>query len=285
MTDNNRILELFLSAKRIEGCSEKTLYYYNNSIREMFVNIDKPILEISADDLRGYLMNVFSARGWSKTTLNNNRRILSSLYKWLEDEDYIHKSPMRRIHNVKVDKKIKETITEDGIEMLRCVCDNIRDVAIIDLLTATGMRVGELVGLNRSSIDFNARECIVFGKGNKERVVYFNATTENSIRDYLDKRIDDNPALFVSLIPPYERIRINTVGVSLREIGKRAGLKKIHPHKFRRTMATRAIGKGMPIEQVQKILGHVRIDTTMLYAMVDQDNVKNSYKNLFDKEE
>jgi len=284
MTDNNRILELFLSAKRIEGCSEKTLYYYNNTIREMFAGIGKPVLDISADDLRGYLMDVFSARRWSKTTLNNNRRILSSLYKWLEDEDYIHKSPMRRIHNVKVDKKIKETITEDGIKILRATCNNLRDEAIIALLAATGMRVGELVGLNRSNVDFSTRECIVFGKGNKERIVYFDAMTENSLRDYLDKRIDDNPALFVSLLPPYKRLLGGGISWKIREIGKAAGLKKIHPHKFRRTMATRAIDKGMPIEQVQKILGHVRIDTTMLYAMVDQNNVKNSYKNLFDKE-
>ena len=276
--DNAGLLESFISAKRIEGCSEKSLKYYETTTRQMFDAVNKPVREMTTDDLRGYLSRFQKERGSSKVTIDNMRRIFSSFFGWLEDEDYILKSPVRRIHKIKTDKVIKETFTDEGLEQLRDACEEIRDLAIIDLLASTGMRVGELVNLNREDVNFNERECVVFGKGNSERIVYFDARTKIHLRNYLDTRTDNNPALFVSLTMPRERLLIGGVETRLREIGERAELQKVHPHKFRRTLATRAIDKGMPIEQVQKLLGHVKIDTTMGYAQVQQANVKNSHR-------
>ena len=276
--ENDKLLEVFISAKRIEGCSEKSLTYYDNTIRRMIFLVNRPIREISTDDLRGYLADYQKERGSSKVTIDNMRRIFSSFFGWLEDEDYILKSPVRRIHKVKTDKPIKETFSDESLELLRDACDEIRDLAMIDLLASTGMRVGELVRLNREDINFHERECVVFGKGNSERLVYFDARTKIHLLNYLESRIDANPALFASLAKPHKRLMIGGIATRLREIGKRADMPKVHPHKFRRTLATRAIDKGMPIEQVQRLLGHVKIDTTMHYAMVNQTNVKNSHR-------
>jgi len=277
-TGNEGLLDVFISAKRIEGCSEKSLKYYDATIRNMFVCIDKSIREINTDDLRCYLANYQKERSSSKVTIDNMRRIFSSFFGWLEDEDYILKSPVRRIHKIKTEKTVKDTFSDEGLELLRDACEEIRDLAMIDLLASTGMRVGELVRLNREDINFHERECVVFGKGSSERVVYFDARTKIHLLNYLNGRIDTNPALFVSLAVPNERLMIGGVETRLREIGKRTDLYKVHPHKFRRTLATRAIDKGMPIEQVQLMLGHVKIDTTMHYAMVNQANVKNSHR-------
>jgi site-specific recombinase XerD len=276
--ENKELLEIFLSAKSIEGCSVKTLKYYDSTIKALFTDVKKPAREINTDDLRGYLANYQNKRGSSKVTIDNMRRIFSSFFGWLEDEDYILKSPVRRIHKVKTDKTIKETFTDESLELLRDACREIRDLAMVDLLASTGMRVGELVGLNREDISFYERECVVFGKGGNERVVYFDARTKIHLLNYLESRSDDNPALFVALDKPKERLLIGGVETRLREIGKRADIQKVHPHKFRRTLATRAIDRGMPIEQVQQLLGHVKIDTTMRYAMVRQANVKNSHR-------
>lgn len=275
---NDTLLKSFLSAKRIEGCSEKSLKYYEATIGTMLDKIFLPIREISTDYLRGYLSDYQQARGSSKVTIDNMRRIFSSFFGWLEDEDYILKSPVRRIHKIKTDKPIKETFSDESLELLRDACDEIRDLAMIDLLASTGMRVGELVRLNREDINFHERECVVFGKGGSERVVYFDARTKIHLLNYLGSRNDKNVALFSTLASPHERLLIGGVESRLREIGKRADMNKVHPHKFRRTLATRAIDKGMPIEQVQHLLGHVKIDTTMHYAMVNQANVKNSHR-------
>lgn len=277
-TDNGGMLDVFIAAKRIEGCSDKSLKYYTFTVRQMLNSMGKHFREISTDDLRGYLANYQKDRGSSKVTIDNMRRIFSSFFGWLEDEDYILKSPVRRIHKIKTDKPIKETISDEGLELLRDACDEIRDLAIVDLLASTGMRVGELVNLNRGDMNFHERECVVLGKGGSERMVYFDARTKIHLLNYLESRDDNNPALFVSLNQPYERLLVGGVETRLRKIGKRADLKKVHPHKFRRTLATRAIDKGMPIEQVQRLLGHVKIDTTMHYAMVNQSNVKNSHR-------
>lgn len=277
-TDNIGLLEVFTAAKRIEGCSEKSLKYYDSTIRAMLGTVGRPVREISTDDLRGYLASYQRERHSSKVTIDNMRRIFSSFFGWLEDEDYILKSPVRRIHKVKADKPIKETFSDEGLELLRDACDEIRDLAMVDLLASTGMRVGELVNLNREDINFHERECVVFGKGGSERVVYFDARTKIHLLNYIDSRNDSNPALFVSLTKPHERLLIGGVETRLKEIGSKADMQKVHPHKFRRTLATRAIDKGMPIEQVQRLLGHVKIDTTMHYAMVNQTNVKNSHR-------
>ncbi|SLM18273.1 Integrase family protein [uncultured spirochete] len=276
--ENGGLLEVFIAAKRIEGCSEKSLKYYDATVRAMLKAVKKPVREIATDDLRQYLANYQKERGSSKVTIDNMRRIFSSFFGWLEDEDYILKSPVRRIHKVKTEKTIKETFSDEGLELLRDACEEIRDLAMIDLLASTGMRVGELVQLNREDINFHERECVVFGKGGSERMVYFDARTKIHLLNYLDSRSDDNPALFVSLTLSNERLLIGGIETRLREIGKRADMQKVHPHKFRRTLATRAIDKGMPIEQVQRLLGHVKIDTTMHYAMVNQANVKNSHR-------
>ena len=276
--NNGGMLDVFIAAKRIEGCSDKSLKYYTFTVRQMLNSIGKHFREISTDDLRGYLADYQKFRGSSKVTIDNMRRIFSSFFGLLEDEDYILKSPVRRIHKIKTDKPIKETISDEGLELLRDACDEIRDLAIVDLLASSGMRVGELVNLNRGDMNFHERECVVLGKGGSERMVYFDARTKIHLLNYLESRDDNNPALFVSLNQPYERLLVGGVETRLRKIGKRADLKKVHPHKFRRTLATRAIDKGMPIEQVQRLLGHVKIDTTMHYAMVNQSNVKNSHR-------
>lgn len=276
--DNERLTELFLSAKRVEGCSEKSLKYYCSTISAMLEKVSKRVQEIETDDLREYLTNYQTERQSGKVTIDNIRRILSSFFSWLEDEDYILKSPVRRIHKVKAASTVKETYTDEALEQMRDNCDNLRDLALIDMLASTGMRIGELVLLNHEDINFAERECVVFGKGDKERIVYFDARTKIHLQNYLDSRTDGNNALFVTLRAPHERMNIGGIEVRLRELGKRLGIPKVHPHKFRRTLATMAIDKGMPVEQLQRLLGHQRIDTTMQYAMVKQQNVKLAHK-------
>ena len=272
------MIEMFISAKRIEGCSEKTLHYYKKTIESMVLGIKKTPPQITTDDLRRYLTNYQLQRKSSKVTIDNIRRILSSFFSWLEDEDFILKSPVRRIHKVKTAKIVKDTYTDEALELMRDNCTTVRDLAMIDLLASSGMRVGEMVALNRDDISFNERECVVFGKGSKERLVYFDARTKIHLQNYLNSRTDNNLALFVSLKAPYERLLTGGVETRLRELGRRLNLPKVHPHKFRRTLATTAIDKGMPIEQVQQLLGHQKIDTTMHYAMVKQQNVKLAHR-------
>ena len=276
--ENARLTDAFLSAKRIEGCSEKSLSYYRKTIETMSEKIGKGITHISTNDLRSYLTGYQTERKSSKVTIDNIRRILSSFFSWLEDEDYILKSPVRRIHKVKTAVTIKETYTDEALETMRDHCNSLRDLALIDMLASTGMRVGELVLLNRDDINFEERECVVFGKGSKERMVYFDARTKIHLQNYLAQRTDSNNALFVSLKAPYERLQIGGVESRLRELGKRLSLPRVHPHKFRRTLATMAIDKGMPVEQLQRLLGHQRIDTTLQYAMVKQSNVKIAHR-------
>jgi len=276
--ENSRLTNAFLSAKRIEGCSEKSLAYYRKTIETMTERIGKGITHITTNDLRSYLTDYQTERKSSKVTIDNIRRILSSFFSWLEDEDYIMKSPVRRIHKVKTATTIKETYTDEALEKMRDNCETLRDLAMIDMLASTGMRVGELVLLNRDDINFEERECVVFGKGSKERMVYFDARTKIHLQNYLAQRTDSNIALFVSLKAPYERLQIGGVETRLRELGKRLSLPKVHPHKFRRTLATMAIDKGMPVEQLQRLLGHQRIDTTLQYAMVKQSNVKIAHR-------
>lgn len=276
--ENAELLSVFLSAKKIEGCSDKTIRYYQSSIEKLMVAVAKNVRKINTNDIRCYLADMQEKRGLSKVTIDNLRRIFSSFFSWLEDEDYITKSPVRRIHKVRTDKLVKEVLTDENVEILRDSCTEIRDIAMIDFLLSTGVRVGELVKINRTDIDFQERQCKVFGKGNKEREVYFNARTKIHLQQYLNSRTDENPALFVSLTKPHTRLTIGGVEVRIRKLGKAVKLNKVHPHKFRRTLATMAIDKGMPIEQVQKLLGHVRIDTTLHYAMVNQVNVKMAHR-------
>jgi site-specific recombinase XerD len=276
--DSNGLITMFIDAKRIEGCSEKTLKYYQTTIDATVSSLSKNVRHILTEDLRTYLTEYQSKNQLSRVTIDNIRRILSSFFSWLEDEDYIIKSPVRRIHKVKTTSSIKDTYSDEDLEKMRDSCEEKRDLALIDILASTGMRVGELVLLNQSDIDFNERECKVLGKGNKERIVYFDARTKIHLQEYLNSRDDDCEALFVSLKVPHSRLTIGGVESRVREIGKRIDIEKVHPHKFRRTLATKAIDKGMPIEQLQQLLGHKRIDTTLQYAMVKQSNVKLAHK-------
>lgn len=275
---NEGLLSKFMSAKRVEGCSVKTLNYYQSVLLKLFSMVPVSVLHMKTEHIRSYLSAYADRTKCSKSNLDNIRRILSSFFTWLEEESYILKNPVRRIHKIKVDKTVKETYSDEAMERMRDECHCLRDLAIIDLLASSGMRVGELVRLNREDIDFDNRECIVFGKGSKERPVYFDARTKIHLKNYLDSRTDDNPALFVSLLKPYNRLQISGVEIRLRSLGRELGIPKVHPHKFRRTLATRAIDKGMPIEQVQRLLGHTQIDTTMQYAMINQKNVKVSHQ-------
>lgn len=275
---NGAMLEAFLSAKRLEGCSERTIGYYTSVLTAFLGGVDKGLRGVTTEDVRGYLIAYGNRSGVCKVTVDNVRRVISSLFSWLEAEDYILKSPVRRIKKIRFPKSIKPVISDEEMVAMRDGCEVIRDLAIVDLLASTGMRVGELVRLDRDDIDFEGRQCVVRGKGDKERRVYFDARTKVHLSEYLDGRNDSNPALFVSLDARANRLEISGVELRLREMGQKLGLGRIHPHKFRWTMATRAIDKGMPIEQVQVLLGHSKIDTTLCYAMVEQENVRQSHR-------
>mgnify|MGYP004539167037 FL=1 len=275
---NDEFLKMFLAAKRIEGCSDRTISYYQTTVKHLLSKTENSVRKITTEEMREYLSNYQKRNDCSNVTIDNVRRNISSFFSWLEEEDYILKSPMRRIHKIKTKTVVKSTISDEGIELLRDNCKEKRDLAIIDLLYSTGIRVGELVNLNIEDIDLEGRECVVYGKGDKERRVYFDAKAKVHLKEYIETRIDDNEALFVTLDAPHDRLKISGVEIRLRKLGRELNLERIHPHKFRRSMATRAIDKGMPIEQVQKILGHSQIDTTMQYAMVNQNNVKSAHQ-------
>ena len=278
LDENKAMIESFISSKQIEGCSDRTIKYYKEIIDKFNNNFDKSIKKITTEEIRSYLSNYKEMSTCGSTTIDNIRRVLSSFFSWLEDEDYIIKSPIRRIHKIKTPTTVKEVLTDENLEKLRDECENIRDLSLIELLISTGMRVGELVNLNISNLNFEDRSCIVVGKGNKEREVYFDAKTKLHLKEYISKRNDTNDALFVSLREPHQRLSISGIELIVRNLGVNTNINKVHPHKFRRTLATMAIDKGMPVEQVQKLLGHVKIETTMHYAMVNQSNVKISHR-------
>lgn len=274
---NEELLKLFETAKNVEGCSPKSMKYYLYVLKAFLSKVTTPVKEITTDDIRNYL-DSFSSETVSKVSMDNIRRVISSFFSWLEEEDYIRKNPVKRIHKIKSIKTIKQAFNDENIENLKDNCSCLRDKVIIELLTSTGMRVGELVNLNVTSVDFENKECIVLGKGGKQRKVYFDSKTKIHLQHYIDSRVDKNEALFVSMFKPFNRLRISGVEIMLRKLGAKTSINKVHPHRFRRTLATKAIDKGMPVEQVQILLGHTKIDTTMHYAIVDQTNVRNSYR-------
>lgn len=278
LDENKKMIDSFISSKQVEGCSKRTIKYYKEIIEKFVNNFDKSIKQISTNEIRNYLSNYKDSSSCGSTTIDNIRRVLSSFFSWLEDEDYIIKSPVRRIHKIKTPVVVKEVLTDENLENLRDGCENIRDLSLIELLISTGMRVGELVNLNISNLNFEDRSCIVLGKGNKEREVYFDAKTKLHLKEYISKRNDSNDALFVSMREPHQRLSISGIELIIRTLGINSNINKVHPHKFRRTLATMAIDKGMPVEQVQKLLGHVKIETTMHYALVNQSNVKISHR-------
>ena len=278
LDENKNMINSFISSKQVEGCSERIIKYYKEIIEKFVNDFDKSIKQISTNEIRNYLSDYKDNSSCGSTTIDNIRRVLSSFFSWLEDEDYIMKSPVRRIHKIKTAVVVKEVLTDENLERLRDECENIRDLSLVELLISTGMRVGELVNLNINSINFEDRSCIVLGKGNKEREVYFDAKTKLHLKEYISKRNDSNDALFVSMREPHQRLSISGIELIIRTLGINSNINKVHPHKFRRTLATMAIDKGMPVEQVQKLLGHVKIETTMHYALVNQSNVKISHR-------
>ena len=278
LDENKNMIDSFISSKQVEGCSERTIKYYKEIIEKFVNSFDKSIKQISTNEIRNYLSNYKENSSCGSTTIDNIRRVLSSFFSWLEDDDYIIKSPVRRIHKIKTAVVVKEVLTDENLERLRDECENIRDLSLIELLISTGMIVGELVNLNINSLNFEDRSCIVLGKGNKEREVYFDAKTKLHLKEYISKRNDSNDALFVSMREPHQRLSISCIELIIRTLGINSNINKVHPHKFRRTLATMAIDKGMPVEQVQKLLGHVKIETTMNYALVNQSNVKISHR-------
>ncbi len=275
---NKNYIDMFISSKEIEGCSERTIKYYREIIERFVDSIDESIKHTNTDKIRNYLSEYKNENNCNSVTIDNLRRVLSSFFSWLEDEDYIVKSPVRRIHRIKSMQAVKETFSDENIEKMRDECNSIRNLSIIELFISTGMRVGELVNLNISDINFEERSCIVLGKGNKQREVYFDARTKIHLLQYLNTRNDESEALFVSVKKPHQRLSISGIELIIRKLGMDTDINKVHPHKFRRTLATMAIDKGMPIEQVQKLLGHVKIETTLHYAMVNQNNVKISHR-------
>ena len=266
---NEEYLNKFINSKRLEGCSNLTLKNYTIHVSKLFNYLNKDIRTMDTEDLRNYLSYYQSKNNCNNLTIDGVRRSLSSFFTFLEVEDYIVKSPVRRIHKIKTDILVKETYSDEVLEKLRNNCSNIRNLAIIDLLASSGVRISELVNLNIEDINFEEKSCVVFGKGKKMREVYFDGKAKLHLQEYLNSRSDSNSALFVGLYKPYEKLKSRGIELMLQRLGEKNGISKVHPHKFRRTLATRAIDKGMPIEQVQHLLGHTKIETTLLYAMVN----------------
>jgi len=274
-----RIYQMFFVAKKLEGLSEKSLAYYKQILKQFVAVIQKSLSTISTDDVRFYLAN---RQNISLTTINNERRVLLTFFTWLCNEEYIAKNPVIRIKNIKEPKVIKKPFTATEIEELRDACQNLRDRAMIETLLSTGMRCSELCGINNADVNFTAGEIIVTGKGNKQRICYLNASAKKRIKDYLDSRQDNYKPLFIGINDRGNHIKDNRlksggVETRIRNIGNAAGVDNTHPHRFRRTAATIALQRGMPIEQVQAMLGHEKIDTTMRYAITADETVKQSH--------
>lgn len=279
--DNNNIINLFLATLKIEGRTDSTIEAYTQEYKLFFSLVDKNVRDVTTNDIRMYLAHCKTVRKNSDITLNNHIRNLRSLFKWLTAEDYIDKDPLRKINQVKTETRVKDVITDEQAEVIRCSCDRERDTAIIDLLSSTGMRVGELVGINRTDIDFVNGECIVFGKGRKERVVYIDGRAKVHLKHYLNTRTDDNEALFVSCKAPHDRLTTAGVRNIVNKVKENTHINNlhIHPHKFRRTMATNMINRGARAEEVQQILGHASVETTLkCYAKISNNVVKDAHR-------
>ena len=279
-------LQDFLNTKNIEGKSEKTIARYRDILTPVITVINKNLKEITTNDLRAYLSQYKQVRKVSDNTLDGMRRIINSFFTWLTVERYIQDNPASRLMKIKAEKKVKTIITDEQLELLKIYCKNDRDIAMIDLLYASGIRVGELTELNIENIDFEKKEIVVHGKGNKQRTVYFNGGTKVRLQKYLVSRTDNNPALFVTLNNSVKtkeprRFTIRAVEVRLNTIAKLAGLENIHPHKFRRSCATAMAKRGIGVQDISVILGHEKISTTQEYLVSDGNEVKRNYERMF----
>lgn len=271
-------LGAFLVRKRVEGRSEKTIKLYRLHLWRMLQYINKPVKEITEADLFLYISSYQKCRHVSNAYLDNIRLVFSSFFGWLNNKGYISKNPAAGLDPIKGEKRIKKPLSDTELEKLRRKCRIERDLALLEFLYSTGVRVSELTALNRQDIDFNHMDVIVYGKGAKERETYLTAASCMHLKEYLDSRTDANEALFVSLKAPYKRLTVSGVEEILRRLGRQTGIDKVHPHRFRRTMATNILNKGMPIEEVKEILGHVKLDTTLIYCQVSRENVRHSHR-------
>lgn len=273
-------MQLFLARKKTEGKSERTINLYKLHLTRMLQSLNMAVDKITENDLFVYLARYKKDNNVSNAYLDNIRLVFSSFFGWLNAKGYIPKNPTAGLEPIKVEKKIKQPFSDEELEKLRRICEQERDLALIEFLYSTGVRVSELVALNRKDIDFYGKNVVVYGKGSKEMETYLNAASCLHLKAYLDSRTDDNEALFVSERAPHTRITVAGVEKILRRIGKDAGVAKVHPHRFRRTMATNVLKKGMPLEEVRELLGHTKLDTTMIYCTISKDNVKHSHQRL-----
>lgn len=277
--DNDKYIEMFLDAKRVENLSKRTLAYYESEIRKCIAFCNKPIRFIDANDIRRCLSDAMQ-RGCTPVTVNNIRRILSTFFQWLENEDIIRKSPVKRTKALKEERGDKKPFSDEDVARMRNACTDVRNRAILEMLLSSGMRVSELCGLNRAGIDMHERECEVLGKGNKRRTCYFSAEAKLYLEEYLSGRTDDGVALFVSKTRKGARLGKSAVEDIMRNIGKSAGVRNVHPHRFRRTFATNKLRRGMKLEEIQQLLGHSNIETTLIYAKVDHELLKVNARRL-----
>lgn len=279
--DNEKYITLFLGFKRIGNRKESTLNYYETEIRKLLNFLNKKVIDITAEDI-GYYLAWYKMQDKNRkhpvspATLDTLRRIYNSFFVWLLNNGYVHKNPIALLEKGKMDKKVKKAFTEEELQLIRNACKDVRTLAMVDFFTASGVRVSEFCSVNISDIDWNRKELLVTGKGNKQRTVYLNAISLISLQRYLKTRKDNNEALFVSKNKPYNRLKPSAVRSVLHDLEKETGT-YIHPHKFRRTLATRLLERGMKIENIQRILGHEKIETTLIYCNVSQIDVKYEY--------
>lgn len=273
-------LDLFLNRKETEGKSKRTIEQYRLHLSRMLCYFNKSVDKIRENDLFVYLTKYKNIRKVSNTYLNNIRRVFSSFFGWLNNKGFISRNPAIGLEPIKTEKKIRKGFSDEELDKLKRACVQKRDLALIEFMYSTGVRASELVSLNRCDIGFYEKSVIVYGKGSKEREVYLTPIACSYLKEYLDDRKDDNEALFVSTRSPHERLTVAGVERILKKLGKIAGVENVHPHRFRRTMATNVLKKGMPLEEVKELLGHSKLDTTMIYCTVNRENVKHTHQRL-----
>lgn len=274
-------LEDFIVYRKMQGRSKKTCKQYFNQLIKLLSYANKCVSDITDTDITNYLQEYKGFYNIGNRSLENMRLVFSSFFSWAANVGKIKSNPMLKIGKIKYDSKVKEPFSDKEREKLFLNCNTLRDMALIEFLYSTGIRVSESVALNISDVHFTDDELIVYGKGQKERKVYLNAKSSVYLQQYLELRTDSNEALFVSLRKPHNRLTIQGVEAMLKRLGKRAQVSNVHPHRFRRTSATNALNKGMDLQYVSTMLGHSNPNTTMIYCTVDQNNVKLSHKKVF----
>lgn len=267
-------LEEYLMSKALEGKSPGTVERYRYELQRLLSYTNKAVQDVTDGDISGYMRAYKGIRQVSNQTLKNVRAVYSSFFAWLRDRGRIGRNPMALVENIKVEQKLKKPYTDEEREMLLRNCGTLRDKAMMEFFYSTAVRVSELASLNREDIHFISKDLVVLGKGSKERTVYLNDRTNLYMKEYLQSRTDDNPALFVGTRSPHSRLSKTGIEDIIRRTGRRAGVEKAHPHRFRRTAATNALNRGMPVQEVAQLLGHAKLETTMVYCSVDQAGVK-----------